>query len=35
MFSGVAIVLLFAAQAAAVESYGPALPPAPQPKNQM
>jgi len=34
MFSGVAIVLLFAAPAAAVESYGPALPPAPQPKKE-
>ena len=34
MLSGLPIVLLFAAQAAAADSYGPALPPAPKPKKE-
>ena len=34
MLSGLPIVLLFAAQAAAAESYGPAQPPAPKPKTE-
>jgi hypothetical protein len=34
MLSGLPIVLLFAAQSAASDSYGPALPPAPKPKTE-
>ena len=34
MWSGLPIVMLFAAQAAAADSYGPALPPAPKPKAE-